>query len=261
MLALIAGQGDLPRAVTGALPEPALICAMESSPPNRVVPDHLFRVEQLGSFLRWLKAQGVTRVCMCGAVGRPEIRLSRLDLPTILLLPKILRALKRGDDGALRIVIGLLEDAGFEVVGAHEAAPKLLPEAGILTRARPGPDAAQMATLADAVSHRQGLEDLGQCCVISGDEVVAREDQRGTDAMLGELPPVPGGLFYKAPKPGQERRVDLPVIGPNTAVGAIRAGLSGIVIEAGGVMVLDREAVIEMLDAAGLFLWVRERDA
>lgn len=261
MLALIAGQGDLPLAVIEALPEPALICAMESSPPDRVVPDHLFRIEKLGSFLRWLKAQGVTRVCMCGAVGRPEVRLSRLDLPTLMLIPKILRALKRGDDGALRIVIGLLEGAGLEVVGAHEAAPSLLPAAGVLTQAAPGPEAARMATLADAVSHRQGLEDLGQCCVISGDQLVAREDARGTDAMLGELPPVPGGIFYKAPKPGQERRADLPVIGPNTAVGAIRAGLAGIVIEAEGVMVLDRAAVVEMLDAAGLFLWVRERDA
>ncbi|MCT4369368.1 UDP-2,3-diacylglucosamine diphosphatase LpxI [Yangia mangrovi] len=261
MLALIAGQGDLPRAVIEALPEPALVCGMESSPPDRVAADHLFRIEKLGTFLRWLKAQGVTRVCMCGAVGRPEIRASRLDVPTLLLLPKILRALKRGDDGALRIVIGLLEDAGLEVVGAHEAAPALLPETGVLTQARPGTEAAQMATLADAVSHRQGLEDLGQCCVISGDQVVAQEDARGTDAMLGALPPVPGGLFYKAPKPGQERRADLPVIGPNTAVGAIRAGLAGIVIEAQGVMVLDRAAVIEMLDAAGLFLWVRERDA
>ncbi|SDG28628.1 LpxI family protein [Alloyangia pacifica] len=261
MLALIAGQGDLPLAVIEALPEPALICAMESSPPDRVAADHLFRIEKLGSFLRWLKAQGVTRVCMCGAVGRPEFRLSRLDLPTLQLMPKILRALKRGDDGALRIVIGLLEDAGLEVVGAHEAAPTLLPETGVLTKARPGEEAAHMATLADAVSHRQGLEDLGQCCVISGNQVVAREDARGTDAMLGELPPVPGGIFYKAPKPGQERRADLPVIGPNTAVGAIRAGLAGIVIEAQGVMVIDRAAVVEMLDAAGLFLWVRERDA
>ncbi|ANT59046.1 phosphatidate cytidylyltransferase [Salipiger sp. CCB-MM3] len=261
MLALIAGQGDLPRAVVDALPEPALICAMESSPPDRIAPDHLFRVEQLGSFFRWLKARGVTRVCMCGAVGRPDVKLSKLDLPTLMLLPRVLRALKRGDDGALRIVIGMLEDSGFQVIGAHEAAPALLPEAGVLTAAQPGDGAAAMAALADQVSHRQGLQDLGQCCVISGDQVVAQEDARGTDAMLGELPPVPGGLFYKAPKPGQERRADLPVIGPNTAVGAIRAGLSGIVIEAGGVMMLDRAAVIEMLDAAGLFLWVRERDA
>ncbi|MEL6519181.1 MAG: UDP-2,3-diacylglucosamine diphosphatase LpxI, partial [Pseudomonadota bacterium] len=38
---------------------------------------------------------------------------------------------------------------------------------------------------------------------------------------------------------------------------AAAAGLSGIVIEAGGVMVLDRDATVRAADDAGLFLWVR----
>ncbi|MCV6595717.1 MAG: UDP-2,3-diacylglucosamine diphosphatase LpxI, partial [Mangrovicoccus sp.] len=39
------------------------------------------------------------------------------------------------------------------------------------------------------------------------------------------------------------------------------AGLAGLVIEAGGVIILDREAVIAACDAAGLFLWAREAGA
>jgi DUF1009 family protein len=42
---------------------------------------------------------------------------------------------------------------------------------------------------------------------------------------------------------------------------AAKAGLAGIVIEAGGVMVLDLAAVIETLNAHGMFLWVRPREA
>ncbi|NIY99381.1 LpxI family protein, partial [Salipiger sp. HF18] len=75
------------------------------------------------------------------------------------------------------------------------------------------------------------------------------------DALTG----AEGGVLYKAEKPGQDTRVDLPVIGPRTARGAIRAGLAGIVVSAGGVMVLDRDEVLSLLDEAGLFLWVRER--
>jgi hypothetical protein len=75
--------------------------------------------------------------------------------------------------------------------------------------------------------------------------------------MLARLPEGRGGILFKAPKPGQDRRADLPVIGPGTAEGVARAGLSGIVIEAGGVMMLDASDTLARLDGAGLFLWVR----
>jgi UDP-2,3-diacylglucosamine hydrolase len=65
------------------------------------------------------------------------------------------------------------------------------------------------------------------------------------------------GILFKAPKPGQDRRADLPTIGPRTAQGTVAAGLDGIVIEAGGVIVIDRPKVVESSTDAGLFLWVR----
>ena len=66
-----------------------------------------------------------------------------------------------------------------------------------------------------------------------------------------------GGVLFKAPKPDQDRRVDLPTIGPETARGVVVAGLDGIVIADRGVMVLDQQKVRDTLDRAGLFLWVR----
>jgi DUF1009 family protein len=57
-----------------------------------------------------------------------------------------------------------------------------------------------------------------------------------------------------APKPIQERRVDLPTIGVTTVEGAAAAGLAGIVGEAGGLLVMDRQAVIEAADRLGLFI-------
>jgi len=69
-----------------------------------------------------------------------------------------------------------------------------------------------------------------------------------------------GGILYKAPKPGQDRRIDLPAIGPATVRGVAAAGLNGIVIEAEGVMVLDAATVVDLADRLGLFLWVRARE-
>ncbi len=261
MLALIAGRGDLPLAVQEALPNPALVCALDNALPDRLTPDHVFRLERLGGFLAWLQGQGVRQVCFCGAVSRPALSLWQVDRATLALLPRLYRMLKQGDDGAIRIAIALFEEAGFEVLAAHQVAPALLPPAGVLTRVAPADWGAGVAVLGDTISARQAQEDLGQACILSGKGVVlAREGQEGTDAMLAGLDEeAAGAVLYKAPKPGQERRGDLPVIGPRTAEAITARGMAGIVIEAGGVMVLHRETVIRILDRAGAFLWVRER--
>lgn len=67
-----------------------------------------------------------------------------------------------------------------------------------------------------------------------------------------------GGILYKAPKPGQDLRVDMPTIGADTIAAAALAGLDGVVVQAGAVMVVDPEACRRAAADAGLFLWVRE---
>ena len=52
--------------------------------------------------------------------------------------------------------------------------------------------------------------------------------------------------------------MDLPAIGPGTVAGAAAAGLAGVVVEAGGVMILNLRATVAAADSAGLFLWARE---
>ena len=64
-----------------------------------------------------------------------------------------------------------------------------------------------------------------------------------------------GGLLVKAPKRGQERRVDLPAIGPRTFANAARAGLSAVCVAAGEVIVIDRAATLEAANRHGLALF------
>jgi DUF1009 family protein len=62
------------------------------------------------------------------------------------------------------------------------------------------------------------------------------------------------GALVKAPKPIQDRKTDLPVIGIRTIANVAAAGLAGVALEAGGALVVDREDVIKTADAAGLFV-------
>ncbi|MHA6345196.1 LpxI family protein [Roseivivax sp. CAU 1761] len=262
MLALIAGRGTLPKVVAAAQTRPPLVCALEGAAPEGLSVDLSFRLERLGSFFALLKRRGVTRVCLAGGIDRPALDPLKLDLRTLALLPRILTALRRGDDGALRAALGLFERAGFEIVAAHEAAPGLLPSPGVPTQARPGPEAREEALLGDRVIAEMGRADLGQASIIRGASVLAREGDNGTDAMLRGLGYFArGAVLYKAPKPGQDRRVDLPTIGPGTADRVAEKALRGIIVEAGGVIVLEPAEVIRRLDRAGAFLWVREPGA
>ena len=61
------------------------------------------------------------------------------------------------------------------------------------------------------------------------------------------------GVLVKGPKPGQDRRFDLPSIGPRTVETAAAAGLAGIAVEAAGAITADLQAMTRAADAAGLF--------
>lgn len=270
---IVAGRGALPVALARALAaqgRAAILAEMAGCPVEN--PDGLpvipFRVEKLGALFKALRAAGVAEVAFAGAVARPRLDPAQFDFKTMMLAPRIASALKGGDDATLRTVLDIFEGEGFAVRAAHEIAPDLLPPAGVLTRAQPGArdrkDAARAAAIVDALS----AVDVGQGVVVAGGLALGVEALPGTDRMLAQVAALPDGLrpdpasargvLFKGPKTGQDRRVDLPVIGPDTVAGAAAAGLSGIAIAAGGVMVLDRAAVIAAADEAGLFLWVRK---
>jgi hypothetical protein len=65
------------------------------------------------------------------------------------------------------------------------------------------------------------------------------------------------GLALKAAKPGQDRRIDLPTVGPGTLRAVAAAGLGGLAFEAGGVICLDLPEMRRLAAESGLFLWAR----
>ncbi len=262
MLALIAGTGQLPTEVLSHLPERPVICALEGFLPDDLTPDIVFPLERFGSFIAEIQARGVTEICMAGAVRRPVIDPSRIDAATMPLVPVIQKAIVSGDDGALRAVISILEDSGLSVRAAQDLAPELLPPLGCLTETQPSDADLADADRAVGIVRAMGAADIGQACVVSKGQAMAVEGIFGTAWMLQSLtqrPDAGGGILFKAPKPSQDHRVDLPAIGPDTVSDAVAAGLSGIVVVKGGVIVLQRNRVVEECNRLGLFLLVRER--
>lgn len=260
MLALIAGRGKLPAVLVDTLREPPYIAALEGNLPDVLAPDRIFRIECLGSLLEEFRALGVTEVCFAGAIQRPYLDPSKIDAATMPLVPRMMAALQKGDDGALREVLAIFTDAGLAIRSPDELVTSLLPVRGIYSICRGDAHHEQDAERASEILRHMGPLDIGQSCVVHKGQVLAIEGRFGTDWMLESLrnrPDGQGGLYYKAPKPGQDRRIDLPVVGVDTVVAAKKAGLDGIVVEENGVMVLDLAAVERAVDELRLFFWVR----
>ncbi len=259
-LALVAGRGRLPPEVAAAQDVPPLICAYAGQLPEQLGVDITFRLETLGTLLVTLGEKGVTRVCFCGAIDRPDLDPSKLDAETLPLVPLFQKALAAGDNGALQVLKEIFEQTGFEVVGADELLPELVAEQGVMSEAWPDAQMRRDAARGEAVLGGLAPLDIGQACVIGAEQVLGVETRGGTDHLLATLPPETKkmrAILCKGPKVGQIREIDMPTIGPATIEGAHAAGLAGVVVDAGDVIVLEAERCAALADKYGLVLWVR----
>lgn len=213
---------------------------------------------QIGRMVATLRSQGGSDLVIAGGVRRPDLRKIRPDMGFFKSLPQLIGLLAGGDDSVLSRVVRFFEANGFTVHGAHEVAPDLLLGAGALGAAGLSLSGRSDATIGFAVRAALGPLDAGQAVVVAGGRVLAIEGAEGTDAMLERVWRLregenfaAGGILAKGPKPGQELRVDMPAVGPRTVELGIAAGLAGVAVEAGGVLMLDREQAVRMADAQG----------
>lgn len=268
-LGLIAGGGGLPIEIAdycekSGRPYYVLRLLGFASEELAAHPGEDVGLAELGKCFAALRRAGCKSICLAGQVARPDFAKLRPDMRGLLALAGAISAARSGDDGLLRYLVGLFEKEGFEVEGAHEVMGDLTLPLGALGAHRPAEAHIADVERALAVARDIGRLDIGQGAVVCEGLVLAVEAQEGTDAMLGRVadlpaairgaPGAPRGVLAKTPKPIQEERVDLPAIGLGTIHAVARAGLAGVVGEAGRLLVLDREAVIALADELGVFI-------
>jgi len=268
-LGLIAGGGTLPVEIArhcGRSGRPLFVIRLKGFAGAGLEPyaGADIGLAEIGNCLKALRRAGCRTVCLAGDVARPDFASLAPDFHGLLLLPKAISAARKGDDALLRVMVDVFEKAGFNVQGAHEVMDDLTLPAGLLGGPEPSQENLSDAIRALQVARAIGRLDIGQAAVVAHGLVLAVEAQEGTDAVLARVMELPAhlkgqpgagaGVLAKAPKPIQETRVDLPTIGLATIHGVARAGLAGIVGEAGRLLVLDREAVIALADELGIFV-------
>jgi DUF1009 family protein len=266
---VICGGGALPFAVADAVGKRGrrvvLFAIRGWADPQRVAayPHHWASFGQFGWFCRVAQREGCRDVVLIGSVVRPAIWKIRPDFKTLRLLPRIVGLLRGGDNRLLKGVAVIFEEHGFRLVGAHEIAPDILMPEGLLGRERP--TAGDQADIATALALLEATSpfDVGQAVVVADTRVLAIEAAEGTDRMLariaelrqgGRIADARRGVLVKAAKRGQDRRVDLPSIGPRTVEGAARAGLAGIAVVSGSTIIAEAGLTGAAADRERLFV-------
>ncbi len=262
-LGILAGGGDLPGLLIeacAATGREVFVVAFKGFAQADTLADtpHVWTdLAAVGKTLRHLHKAKCDQVVLAGPVGRPSISSMRPDLRGALLLPRVIKA--GGDDAALKIIVAELEGEGFDVLGADDILGDLLAPSGAIGSLLPGLEHNEDIGRGIKAAQALGRADVGQAVVIQQGVVLGVEAAEGTDALIKRCAKLRmdgrGSVLVKLKKPGQERRADLPTIGTATILGAARAGLVGIAVEAGGTLILGRQNVAAAADKAGLFVY------
>ena len=266
-LGIIAGGGSLPFEVAKAAQEAGhrpFIIALAGNAGKDIeqFPHAYIGVGQIGRMLRLLRREKCSAIVIVGSLRRPNLLRLKFDSGFVWNLPTLLRLMKGGDDSLMRRIARFFEERGFELRASHDFAPNLLAPAGIFSRAKPSPEAMGDIKLGFQVAKALGAFDIGQAVVVAQNYVLAVEAAEGTDAMIARCGPLnkwgvkeKRGVLVKAPKPGQDMRLDLPAIGPKTVELAAASSLAGIAVQAHQVLLADQAALVEKADSLGLFLY------
>ena len=202
---------------------------------------------------------------MAGAIARPQFDKSKLDEYTLDLLPKLSAKLVQGDNELLSFIAEEFENKGYQIVGASDVIPDVTVAPGFVCGTSYEFFLRDISK-ADRVLKSLGPEDVGQGIIIENGLVLGIETIQGTNELLNFVGQTAshlrikglGGIFVKRPKSDQDLRFDMPVVGPKTVELACRAGLRGLVISPGSVILLEREKCIEIAEAYNFFILAKE---
>ena len=274
-LAIISGKGRLPEMLVKAAKrdgrDVVLVCFGEFRP-DWQTDEPLIKAafEKPGAMFKALAKAGCKEIVFAGYIIRPRLNPLKFDLKMLALAARLVPTLKSGDSKALDTIVSIFLAEGIKVIGAHEILSDLLSPSGTLTNAKPSEDDLKDVERAKEIVLQMGLVDVGQGAVVAQGLCLGLESIQGTDVMLDFVAKNSAdyrpdetagqGVLLKAPKQGQDWRVDLPAIGPDTVMNAAKAGLSGIAVQAGAVLILGHEETIQVANDQGLFIHAYEVD-
>jgi UDP-2,3-diacylglucosamine hydrolase len=251
---MMAGDGRFPFLVAQAARQnsiPVTAFAIEGvTPPelsNFVDRMHWFKLGQFSRFIDQLHAEDIRHVVMVGRVAHNNLwRYRGFDLRTLRILKNLAN---RKADSILGAVVDELAREKITVIDSSLLLTECLPIKGLLTPRRPltARERADVEFGFPIARQIAGL-DVGQTIVVKDLAVVAVEGLEGTDETIRRAGRIADGdiVVIKVSKPRQDKRFDIPVIGPDTIRSIREAGGGALAIMAGEALFFDQDEAIAL---------------
>lgn len=262
-LGIIAGAGYLPRHVYDNCKKKKIDCiviGLEKETDFSLFNDieiPKFKIHHISKIVKYMRENGVTHVTLAGKVRRADISRLLLDLKGAKLFALIV-ANGLSDNAILKTIISFIESEGFELVAPEKIAVDIVLQKGVITKTKP--DSSAESDIKQGLKILKGIStyDIGQAMIIQNGLILGVEAAEGTDDLLkrcgeikqeGDKP-----IMVKICKVDQDRRVDLPCIGPDTIENAKKFGIRGIAAEAGSSLILEQAKTIKLANEYKIFI-------
>ncbi len=260
-LGLLAGIGHLPVDVAQSAKKlgykvVAIAVVADTDPelPENADVFYTINVGKVGKILQTLKQHDVKNVTMIGKVTKEVLYKNGVMIPDLTTIRVLASLPDRKDDTIMNAIVKLIEDKGMHVMDQTVLIQSLLPEPGVLTKRKPTEQEWEDMRFGFRMAKELGRLDIGQTVVVKNRAVMALEAIEGTDACIlrGGFLGKGGVVVAKTAKPAQDNRFDMPSVGTTTLTSMIHAGATGIVIEAGRTLLVDRKRTLAMAEEKGI---------
>lgn len=260
-LGLLAGIGHLPVDVAQSAKKlgykvVAIAVVADTDPelPENADVFYTINVGKVGKILQTLKQHDVKNVTMIGKVTKEVLYKNGVMIPDLTTIRVLASLPDRKDDTIMNAVVKLIEDKGMHVMDQTVLIQPLLPEPGVLTKRKPTEQEWEDMRFGFRMAKELGRLDIGQTVVVKNRAVMALEAIEGTDACIlrGGFLGKGGVVVAKTAKPAQDNRFDMPSVGTTTLTSMVHAGATGIVIEAGRTLLVDRKRTLAMAEEKGI---------
>ena len=216
------------------------------------------RLGKLDAMAKAMQELGARRFILIGKVPKALIFESRgIAEPDAEAIRLLAEERDRGDEPLMNAIARWIEGRGFQLCDQGEMLAPMLATVGPLSARSPSETELADLAIGLPIVRELGRLGIGQCVVVKQGSVLAVEAIEGTDSVIeraGELGGS-GATVIKASRPGQDRRFDLPAVGVGTINAICASGASGLAIEAGSTLIVDRQGMTEAADRANIAVW------
>jgi len=257
-LGLIAGNGRFPFLVLQAAQalghEVVVIAIKEETFPEidqqaRTV--HWLSLGQLGKLIKTLKEAGVTRAIMAGQVQHKQIFSS--IVPDLQMMKLLAGMARRNTDTLIGAVVDFLAAEGITLLNSTQFLAPIMASPGCMTSRLPNEEEESDIAYGLNAAREIARLDIGQTVVVKDRAIIAVEAMEGTDAAIRRAAAIcqrSGMCVVKVSKPRQDMRFDVPVIGVRTIETMIECKATAISVDAGKTLMIDKQELLQMADAA-----------